>query len=76
MLKDFNNNKESKMEQPKPWYLSKAILLNMLMGFAMIVGVFSPAVAAFIQEYFKEMGMGWGLLNIIIRLITKKEIGA
>lgn len=60
--------------ETKPWYISKAILTNILMGLAMILGVFYAPAAEFIKTYFAEMGIGWSLLNIIIRLITKQEI--
>lgn len=64
------------MEQGKKWYLSKTILANIFMGIAMIAGAFVPEVSAFIKEYFAEAGMGWALLNIVLRLITKEELQA
>lgn len=60
--------------EPKAWYESKTILVNILAGIAMIVGVFLPGVGAFISEHFSEMGGGWAIINIALRLITKKEI--
>jgi hypothetical protein len=63
------------MEQNKPWYLSKTIMVNVLMGVAMIVAQFSPSAADFIKVYFAEAGSAWALVNIALRLITKKEIG-
>lgn len=60
--------------EPKKWYLSKTILVNVLMGLAMIVAVFSPSVSDFIKQYFAEAGTGWALVNIILRVITKEEI--
>ena len=62
------------MQDSKPWYLSKSILINMLMGVAMIVASFSPSAAAFIQEHFAASGGAWALVNVVLRLITKKEI--
>lgn len=62
------------MEQGKKWFLSKVILVNMIAGLAMIVAVFAPGVAAFMQEHFSAVGGGWALVNIVLRLITKKEI--
>lgn len=59
----------------KPWYLSKTILVNILMGVALIVAQFSPSAAAFIQEHFAVSGAAWGLVNVVLRIITKKEIG-
>lgn len=63
------------MEAKKPWYLSKTILMNILMGLAMIVGVFYAPAGEFIKTYFSEMGMGWAFVNVILRVITNKEIG-
>lgn len=58
----------------KPWYLSKTILMNIIMGLAMIIGAFYPPAADFIKTYFADVGVGWSLLNILMRLITKSEI--
>lgn len=58
----------------KPWYLSKTILVQILMGLAMIVGVFSPSAGEFIKSYFGEIGSAWAIINVILRVITKKEI--
>ncbi len=58
----------------KPWYLSKTILVQIIMGIAMIVAVFSPSASDFIKNYFGEIGSAWAIINVILRLITKKEI--
>lgn len=58
----------------KPWYLSKTILVQVLMGIAMIVAVFSPSAGDFIKSYFSEIGAGWAIVNVLLRVITKKEI--
>ena len=58
----------------KPWYLSKTILVQILMGIAMIVAIFSPSAGDFIKNYFGEIGSGWAIVNVILRVITKKEI--
>lgn len=62
------------MNESKPWYLSKSIMVNLLMGLAMMVAVFQPQAAEFIKSYFAEAGTGWAIVNIVLRLITKKEI--
>ena len=59
----------------KPWYLSKTILVNILMSVAVIIGQFNPSTAAFIQEHFSATGAAWALVNVILRLLTKQEIG-
>lgn len=61
--------------QQKPWYLSKTILANLVMGVGLIVGSFVPGVGDFIQAHFTAVGDGWAIVNIGLRLITKQEIG-
>lgn len=60
---------------PKPWYLSKTILVQIVGGIGLVAGAFVPSVGAFIQSYFTELGAGWVFVNTILRLLTKKEIG-
>lgn len=62
------------MENVKPWWQSKTILVNILMGLAMIIGQFNPSIQAMIQEYLGEAGTAWALINIVLRLITKDKI--
>jgi hypothetical protein len=58
----------------KPFWQSKTILVNILMGIAMIVGQFNPSIQAMIQEYLGEAGTAWALINIVLRLISKDKI--
>lgn len=58
----------------KPWYLSKTILVNILMGIAMIVAVFSPTASEFIKNYFAEAGSAWALINVVLRVVSKDKI--
>lgn len=62
------------MNDQKPWYLSKTILLQLVAALVIIASIFSPPAAEFIKTYFAEAGMGWAILNILLRVITKKEI--
>lgn len=57
-------------ETKKPWYLSKTLWIQVLGIVALIV----PASAEFIKEYFSEVGMGWALVNMVLRLISKDKI--
>jgi len=59
-----------KNEQSKPWYLSKTLWLQVFAIIAIIV----PKSAEFIQEYFAEAGIGWALLNMLLRLISKDKL--
>lgn len=60
--------------EAKKWYTSKTILVNILMGVAMIVAVFSPSASDFIKNYFAEAGTAWALINVVLRLVTKNKV--
>jgi hypothetical protein len=60
--------------QAKPWYLSKTILANVIMGLGLAVGSFVPGVSEFVQNHFAVTGDAWAIVNIALRLITKSEI--
>jgi hypothetical protein len=62
------------MDPTKPWYLSKTILVNIIMAIALVVANFNPAAAAFIQSNFALTGVAWSVINVFLRLITKQEI--
>jgi hypothetical protein len=62
------------VQQPKPWYLSKTILVQILGGIGLIAGAWVPAVNSFIQAYFMELGTGWVILNSILRFVTKDKV--
>lgn len=58
----------------KKWYTSKTILVNLVMGLAMIIGQFNPSIQAVLVEYLGEAGTAWALINIVLRLITKDSV--
>ena len=62
------------MQDVKPWYLSKSILVNIIMGIAMVVASFKPGAADFIKQYLGEAGTAWAFINIILRLVSKDKI--
>jgi hypothetical protein len=64
----------SELVPQKPWYWSKTIWVNILGGLALIAGAFYAPAQSFIQSYFSELGAGWAFVNVILRLVTKKEI--
>ena len=64
------------MPTKKP-YLSKTIITNAILGVVGAVAAFVPGAAVvsqFITAHAAEIGMVWGLLNIVLRLITKEKI--
>jgi hypothetical protein len=64
------------MPVKKP-YLSKTIIINAIMGVVGAVAAFVPGAAVvsqFITNHAAEIGMVWGLINIVLRLITKDKI--
>lgn len=62
------------MNDQKPWFLSKTILVQLIAALVIVAGIFYPPAAEFLKQYFAEAGMGWAILNIVLRVITKKEI--
>lgn len=64
------------MQEIKPWYASKVVLGNIFMAVAMVLCQF-PAFAGvgeFINTHFAEFGMGWGMLNIFLRLFKSNIV--
>lgn len=58
----------------KPWYSSKTILANILVGLGLIVGQFVPGVNDFIQAHFTAVGDAWAIVNVGLRLVTSGKI--
>jgi len=54
----------------KKWYLSKSVWVNVVMLVAAIV----PASQAFLAQYFSEVGIGWSMVNLVLRAVTKQEL--
>jgi len=57
---------------PKPIYLSKTFWLQILA----IVVVLVPKANEFVSQYFgmDNAAVGWGLINIILRLVSKGKV--
>lgn len=58
----------------KSWWQSKTLWLQIIGVVTILLGSKVPALSDFLKEYFSEVGIGWAVLNAIIRAITKKEI--
>lgn len=61
----------------KPWYLSKSIWLSLVGGLASALAVAVPqasVVSQFINANLPVIGMVWGVLGLIVRLVTKEKI--
>lgn len=60
----------------KPWQ-SKTIIVNAVLGLAAVVAMFTPeasGVSVFVQAHGDAIGLFWGVLNIVLRAITKDKI--
>lgn len=65
------------MENKKPWQ-SKTMVVNAVLGVLSAVALFMPgaeALAGWINGHAAEIGMGWSVLNIVLRAVTKDKIG-
>lgn len=56
----------------KKWYLSKTVWMQVLALVAVVV----PASSKVISEHFAAAGMGWAIVNLVLRAITKQELSA
>lgn len=54
----------------KPFYLSKTLWMQVFAVVALLV----PASAGFIGEHLGAAGTGWAIINVVLRVITKKEL--
>lgn len=65
------------MENAKPAWQSKTMILNAIMGVITAVAVFVPGaevVKDFLNAHMAEVGFVWSVLNLILRAITKDAI--
>jgi len=65
------------MDSKKPWQ-SKTMVLNAIVGVVSAVALFVPGaevVTQFLSAHAAEIGMVWGILNIVLRAVTKDRIG-
>lgn len=64
--------------EAKKWFESKVALFNILMALAAIVVIVSPAAGevmkSFIQNYLGEAGLGWALINIVLRVFKSNVV--
>lgn len=58
------------MENKAP-YKSKTLWVNLLMA----VAAFFPAAQAVIQNHPEAVMAGFGIINMVLRLVTKDKIG-
>jgi len=56
--------------EKKIWWKSKTVWMQVL---ALIV-VVVPASNAVIAPYFSEAGIGWAVINLVLRALTKQEL--
>ena len=64
------------MLNKKPWQ-SKSIVFGALTSLAGLLAVFVPAFApfqAFLASHVGQFGMLWGIMAVVLRLVTKNAI--
>jgi hypothetical protein len=63
--------------ETKPWYTSKTIILNAVMGFLTAILPFVPAAGHYslvIQNNMPVIGACWAILAIIVRFMTSGKV--
>jgi hypothetical protein len=64
------------MENKKPWQ-SKTMLLNGIAGLIAFLALFwsgASNVSTYISAHAPEIGVGWSLMNVILRAFTKDKV--
>jgi len=61
------------MESKKPW-LSKTVWFGVLTAVAPFIAELSPAAEAWISGNTATIGMIWGALAVVLRLVTKDKV--
>lgn len=65
------------MNESKKPYQSKTIIVNAIMGLIAVAAMFIPQannMATYMNNHASEIAMGWSILNIILRTITKDKV--
>jgi hypothetical protein len=61
----------------KKWWQSKTILMNAVVSLLGLVALVMPQAAgasSFLQAHAAEVSVVWGMLNVLLRLVTKDKI--
>lgn len=61
----------------KPWYESKTILVNLVLGICAALSAVVPqlaSVSAWINANASLIGMVWAGLNVVLRFVSKDAI--
>lgn len=58
----------------KPIYLSKTFWMQVIAIAVLLLGTKLPGVSDFLKTYFAEVGTGWAVVNMILRLVSKDQI--
>lgn len=56
---------------------SKTMVINGVFGLIAFIALFFPgaeSVHAFIDSHAVQIGMGWSMLNLVLRAVTKDKI--
>lgn len=65
------------MQNNKPWYFSKSILLNMFMGVLVALAPAIPAakpLADLVQNNMMMVAAIWSVLGVFFRVVSKDKI--
>lgn len=62
------------MDSSKPFYLSKTLWLQVIAVAVLLLSAKLPGVADFLKTNFSEVGAGWAIVNVVLRLISKDQL--
>jgi hypothetical protein len=58
----------------KKWWQSRTKWLQFFGLLTLLVGSKVPGMDAFLKEYFSEVGVGWAVINMVLRAVTKEKL--
>lgn len=58
----------------KKWYLSKTIWFGIISGIAAALVPAIPGAATFVSSNISYLGIGWSVIAIVVRVVTKGSI--
>lgn len=64
---------ELPVEGKKPW-LSKSVWFGALTAVISAVAYFYPPIQALVGSWMPALGVAWGVLAVVLRLISKDKI--
>lgn len=69
------SEREAVVVRQKPWYLSKTMLFNILVGALLALEMNFPSIQPFLDpQQYAYLAMGINIVNVVLRLFTVSPV--